>query len=126
MSRLINFRGLELQMDKTGKVVTHRDMEIDLREEIAQGSYANLAIISHSPTEFVLDFAAMLPGLSKPRVSNRVIVTPEHAKRLLASLQDNITRYESQYGAIESPQQQQAQAQQDILASITNTKIGEA
>ncbi len=103
-----------------------RDVEIDLRDDIAQGSYANLVIISHSPTEFVLDFASMLPGMGKPRVSNRILVTPEHAKRLLISLQDNITRYESNYGKIESPQQQQAQQQQDILSSLTNNKIGEA
>lgn len=102
----------------------HKDMEIDLREDIAQGSYANLAIISHSATEFVLDFASMLPGLQKPRVSNRVIITPEHAKRLLLSLQDNITRYERQHGEITSPA---GHPQQDLVAQIIgNGNLGEA
>ncbi len=76
-------------------------MDIELREEVAQGNYSNLAIISHSTSEFVIDFAAVLPGITKARVSNRVILTPEHAKRLLMSLQDNITRYESNIGKID-------------------------
>lgn len=98
----------------------HKDMEIDLQEEIAQGSYANLAIISHSTTEFVLDFAAMLPGMRKPRVSNRVIITPEHAKRLLVSLQDNITRYESMHGEITAQDTRQG------VQIIGKRNIGEA
>lgn len=103
---------------------TQRDVEIDLSEEIAQGRYANLVVISHSPTEFVLDFAALLPGMNKPKVNNRVIVTPEHAKRLLISLKDNIVRYESTHGAIGIPHQQQ---QQDLLETLRNSsKIGEA
>ncbi len=101
-----------------------RDVEIDLSEEVAQGRYANLVVISHSPTEFVLDFAALLPGMHKPKVNNRIIVTPEHAKRLLISLKDNIVRYESAHGAIAIPQQQQ---QQDLLETLRNSsKIGEA
>ncbi len=111
------------EMDKDKQATTHRDIEIDLREEIAQGDYANLAIISHSPTEFVMDFASLLPGMSKPRVSNRIIITPEHAKRLLGSLLDNINRYESSYGNIETPQQQQ----QEMISKISNSsKLGEA
>ncbi|MBR5281649.1 MAG: DUF3467 domain-containing protein [Alistipes sp.] len=78
-------------------------IDIDLSEEIAQGNYANLAIISHSTSEFVIDFATILPGLSKASVKSRVILTPEHAKRLLYSLQENITRYESNIGRIEIP-----------------------
>ena len=77
---------------------------IDLSEEIAQGNYSNLAIIAHSTSEFIIDFAAMLPGLKKAKVKSRVILTPEHAKRLLFSLQENITRYESTIGKIEIPQ----------------------
>ena len=64
--------------------------DIDLSEEIAQGNYSNLAIIAHSTSEFIIDFAAMLPGLKKAKVKSRVILTPEHAKRLLFSLQENI------------------------------------
>ncbi|MFI3289117.1 MAG: DUF3467 domain-containing protein [Rikenellaceae bacterium] len=102
-----------------------RDVEIDLTEELALGRYANLVVISHSPTEFVLDFASMLPGMNKPKVNNRVIITPEHAKRLLLSLKDNIVRYESSHGAIQTQTPQQKQ--QDILDTLRNsTKIGEA
>lgn len=75
-------------------------IEIQLDEQIAHGNYCNLAIIAHSTSEFILDFATMLPGLPKARVKSRVILTPEHAKRLLMSLQENITRYESNMGKI--------------------------
>ena len=80
-----------------------KQIEIHLDEQIAQGNYCNLAIIAHSTSEFILDFATMLPGLPKARVKSRVVLTPEHAKRLLLSLQENITRYESNIGKIEIP-----------------------
>ena len=76
-------------------------LDIELTEEVAQGHYSNLAIISHSTSEFILDFATLLPGISKAKVKSRIILTPEHAKRLLLSLQENITRYESNIGKIE-------------------------
>jgi hypothetical protein len=78
-------------------------IEIELTVEIAEVNYANLAIISHSTSEFIVDFATMLPGLDKAKVKSRIILTPEHAKRLLLSLQENITRYESNIGKIEIP-----------------------
>ena len=78
-------------------------IDVELKEEVAQGHYSNLAIISHSTSEFIIDFATVLPGLQKARVKSRIILTPEHAKRLLMSLQDNITRYESTIGKIEIP-----------------------
>lgn len=78
-----------------------KELDLELSDEVAQGRYANLAIISHSTSEFVIDFAAMMPGLLKAKIHSRVILTPEHAKRLLMSLQDNITRYESNVGRIE-------------------------
>ena len=78
-------------------------IDIELNEDIAEGNYSNLAIISHSTSEFVIDFATILPGLKKAQVKSRVILTPEHAKRLLYSLQDNITRYESNIAKIEIP-----------------------
>lgn len=81
-------------------------LEIDLDAEVAQGHYSNLAIISHSTSEFILDFAAILPGLPKAKVKSRIILTPEHAKRLLMSLQENVARYETNVGRIEIPQQQ--------------------
>ena len=73
----------------------NQKMEIDLGEDVAQGNYINLAIIAHSVSEFIIDFATVLPGVPKAKVKSRVILTPEHAKRLLLSLQENITRYES-------------------------------
>lgn len=79
-------------------------LKIEIKPEIAKGSYSNLAIISHSSTEFILDFASMLPGLAKPEVHNRIIMNPEHAKRLLYILQDNISKYESQNGPIVLPE----------------------
>ncbi len=75
-------------------------VEIKLDEQTAQGNYSNLAIISHSPTEFVVDFAAVLPGMANPKVASRIILSPEHAKRLLLSLQENVSRYESNHGPI--------------------------
>ena len=75
-------------------------MEIELDAETAQGKYSNLAIISHSPSEFVLDFAAVLPGVQKAKVKSRIILTPEHAKALMMSLQENVARYERNVGEI--------------------------
>ncbi|MBP3551436.1 MAG: DUF3467 domain-containing protein [Alistipes sp.] len=81
-------------------------IDVELDAEVAQGHYSNLAIISHSPTEFIVDFAAILPGLPKAKVKSRIILTPEHAKRLLLSLQENIARYETNVGRIEVHQHQ--------------------
>lgn len=80
--------------------IKKKGLEIQLDDQVALGNYCNLAIIAHSSSEFIVDFAAMLPGLQKARVKSRVILTPEHAKRLLLSLQENITRYESVNGKI--------------------------
>lgn len=78
-------------------------LDVELSAEVAQGHYSNLAIISHSSSEFIIDFATVLPGIEKARVKSRIILTPEHAKRLLRSLQENIVRYESAMGKIEIP-----------------------
>ena len=78
-------------------------LNIELSEEVAEGIYSNLAIISHSTSEFVLDFIRMMPGTPKANVKSRIILTPEHAKRLLMALQDNIAKYESQMGKIKVP-----------------------
>lgn len=75
-------------------------LEFELTPEVAQGQYANLAIIAHSASEFILDFAAMLPGLQKAKVKSRIVTTPEHAKKLMLSLQENIARYERNFGQI--------------------------
>ena len=81
-------------------------MEIHLSDEVAQGNYSNLAIIAHSSSEFIIDFAAILPGMQKANVKSRVILTPEHAKRLLLSLQENVSRYENSFGKINIPTKQ--------------------
>ena len=77
-----------------------KEIKIEIKPEVARGTYSNLAIITHSHSEFIIDFATMLPGLPKPEVSNRIIMTPEHAKRLFLALQDNINKYENQHGQI--------------------------
>lgn len=75
-------------------------LNIELNEEMAEGIYSNLAVITHSPAEFVVDFVRVMPGMPKAKVMSRVVVTPQHAKRLLKALQDNVNRYESQHGPI--------------------------
>lgn len=75
-------------------------LNIELGEEVAQGIYSNLAVITHSPAEFVVDFIRMMPGVPKARVQSRIILTPQHAKRLMRALADNIAKYESQHGKI--------------------------
>ena len=75
-------------------------LSIEIKSDIAKGIYSNLAIITHSQIEFVVDFASMLPGMQKPEVLSRVIMTPENAKKLLIALQDNMGKYENQYGKV--------------------------
>ena len=75
-------------------------INIELSEEIAEGIYSNLAIITHSNSEFVVDFIRMMPGVPKAKVKSRIILTPEHAKRLLGALQDNINKFEMVNGII--------------------------
>lgn len=75
-------------------------IQIELTEDIAQGTYSNLAIISHSSSEFILDFVRIVPGTPKAKVKSRIILTPEHAKRLLSALGDNINRFEKMNGQI--------------------------
>lgn len=75
-------------------------LNIELSEEIAEGIYSNLAIITHSNSEFVVDFVKMMPGIPKAKVKSRVILTPQHAKRLMKALKDNISKFEQVHGAI--------------------------
>ena len=82
-----------------------KQLNLELKAEVARGTYSNLAIITHSHSEFIIDFAEMLPGLPKPEIASRIIMTPEHAKRLLAALNENIGKYENQFGRIELPGQ---------------------
>jgi len=75
-------------------------INIELSEEIADGIYSNLAIISHSNAEFILDFIRIMPGMPKAKVKSRILITPQHAKRLLKSLADNVKKFEQQHGDI--------------------------
>ena len=77
-----------------------QQIQIELKEDIAQGVYSNLAILTHSSSEFVIDFIRVMPGIPKADVKSRVILTPEHAKRLSLALQDNISKFESVHGKI--------------------------
>lgn len=76
-------------------------INIELTEDVADGIYSNLAIITHSNAEFVIDFIKVMPGLPKAKVKSRILLTPQHAKRLMKALKDNIQKYESVHGEIE-------------------------
>ena len=84
------------------KKQNEQQINIELDEATAQGEYSNLAIINHSPSEFVIDFVAIMPGTPKAKVKSRIILTPEHAKRFHSALADNIRRYEDSHGEIDS------------------------
>lgn len=75
-------------------------INIELSEEIAEGTYSNLAIITHSNSEFVIDFIKMMPGVPKAKVKSRIVLTPQHAKRLMKALKDNISKFEQTHGPI--------------------------
>lgn len=78
-------------------------IDVELSEEIAEGTYANLAMIAHSNSEFIVDFIRLMPGVPKAKVKARIILTPEHAKRLLQALKENIRKYEENFGSINQP-----------------------
>ena len=80
-------------------------INIELDEKVAEGTYSNLAIINHSVSEFVVDFVNIMPGVPKNKVKSRIILTPQHAKRLLKALGDNITRFENTHGEIKDYEQ---------------------
>jgi len=80
-------------------------INIELSEEIAEGIFSNLAIITHSNTEFVVDFIRVMPGVPKAKVKSRIILTPEHAKRLMIAMQDNIDKFEAINGRIKTPEE---------------------
>jgi hypothetical protein len=76
-------------------------LNIELPEEVAEGTYANLAVIAHSNSEFVVDFLRLVPNVPKAKVKSRIILTPQHAKRLLRALAENIQKFETQFGPIQ-------------------------
>jgi len=80
-------------------------LNIELDEKIAEGTYANLAIINHSVSEFVVDFVNVMPGTPKAKVKSRIIVTPQHAKRLMKALAENVSRFEKAHGEIKDYEQ---------------------
>ena len=86
-----------------------QQINIELGEKEAEGIYSNLAIITHSPAEFVIDFTRVVPGVPKARVLSRIITTPQHAKMLLRALKDNIDKFESRFGEIKIDAQQNPQ-----------------
>lgn len=86
--------------DKKDPPQQQQQMTIELGEKEAEGIYSNLAIISHSPAEFVIDFTRILPGVPKARVHARIVMTPQHAKLLLNAMADNVSKYEQQYGEV--------------------------
>lgn len=77
-----------------------QQINVELTDEIAEGIYSNLAMIAHSNSEFVFDFIRLMPGVPKAKVKSRIIMTPDHAKRLLAALRENIDKYEEAFGKI--------------------------
>lgn len=104
---------------------TNQQLQIELKPEVAEGTYSNLAIITHSSSEVVTDFIQMMPGMPKAQVKSRIIMAPEHAKRLLFALQDNIQKYEQQFGTIKLPQAPQPSGEGRTIAPFT-IKKGEA
>ena len=79
-------------------------LNIELPEDVAEGQYSNLAIIAHNHSEFIVDFVMMVPNVPKAKVKSRIILTPQHAKRLMKALADNVKRYEAQFGPISAPE----------------------
>ena len=82
-------------------------INIELDEKIAEGIYSNLAIINHSSSEFVLDFVSIMPGIPKAKVKSRIVLTPQHAKRLMKAIGENIHRFEVAHGEIKDTEQTQ-------------------
>ena len=84
----------------TEQIDNQNQLNIEISEEIAEGQYANLAIITHSHAEFILDFVNVMPGTPKSKVKSRIILTPQHAKRLMKAVAENVQRFESANGTI--------------------------
>lgn len=93
-------KNINLPAGNTGKAGQNQ-LNIELSEEVADGIYSNLAIITHSNSEFVIDFIKVMPGIPKAKVKSRIVLTPQHAKRLMKALNENLTKYESVHGTIQ-------------------------
>ena len=92
-------------MDENNQLTNQLNIEIS--EEVAEGSYANLAIITHSHAEFVIDFVNVMPGTPKSKVKSRIIFTPQHAKRFMKAMTENILKYEALNGTIKDLEETQ-------------------
>ena len=92
---------IKMSEDKTNQ----NKINIELSEEVAEGTYANLAMIAHSNSEFVIDFIRLMPGTPKAKVKSRIVISPEHAKRLVGALVDNIRKYENAFGPIKQTEE---------------------
>lgn len=89
-------------MSEQKKRPNQKKIEIELKEDEVVGTYSNLVMITHSPSEFILDFIAVMPGAPKAKVVKRMILTPDHAKRFAGALADNVNKYEQEHGTIET------------------------
>ncbi len=78
----------------------NQELNIELTEDVAPGVFSNLALINHSPSEFIVDFIQVMPGMPKAKVRSRVILTPQHAKRLLKAMAENLQKFEQHFGEI--------------------------
>ena len=87
--------------DDKNNPAPQQQINIEIGEKEAEGIYSNLAIISHSPAEFIIDFTRVLPGIPKSKISARIIMTPQHAKMLLNALKENVEKFENQFGEIQ-------------------------
>lgn len=92
----------------------NNQIDIELNSDVAQGTYSNLAVITHSSSEFVVDFVRIMPGVPKAEVKSRIILTPEHAKRLMFALQDNMSKYESMRGKVRLEEEEEIQMPIDL------------
>ena len=92
-------------MSENNNPNNNNQLNIEISEEIAEGAYANLAIITHSHAEFVIDFVNVMPGTPKSKVKSRLIMTPQHAKRFMKALSENISRFEESHGNIQDLEQ---------------------
>ena len=95
-------------MNQSNENKKGNQINIELPEEVAEGQYSNLSIITHSTSEFIIDFVQLMPGVPKGKVKSRIVMTPENAKKLIFALKDNIEKYESMHGKIKGHEQGQA------------------
>ena len=98
-----DYKNIKLKMEENQNKEGQLNIELD--QEIAEGTYSNLAIINHSVSEFIVDFINIMPGVPKAKVKSRIILTPQHAKRLTKALMDNVRKFEQQHGEIKDYEQ---------------------